>query len=374
MSDSDKPEVATGSEGSPATESLENRIARSAEAHATRLGVAGENTAANEEESDAAGADEAEADAEEEAEIEAAADSEKTDDQPWTDDEMARFVAEDPKFYSKLDKAGWARVPSHWATSYKTTQALFTQREQRLSERERALSGDGRPPAKPADAAAEKNAPAVDTAQLVDALNDPERIGEAVEKLADLPGFTKALDRYLESKGINPNALAATSRQTVFDRGYETAAKGMPSLADETVLAEIDRESDSTILDLLRSDNEEAVAFGFRMAAIAAENRLAKSGSGQPPRDDKGRFSKDDPKPKADEGKPADPKVAKLEDAKKRVLDAKARANAKTAPSAAVESTRRTALTDDDPSLSLDERIQRNVEKKLQKVGAQTAP
>jgi hypothetical protein len=364
-------EVAAEEKGTTANASLDDRIARSIDAKAAGFGVTPEGTSEEKPEQTAETAKAATDDVEaESAEVET---EEKPEAKAWTDDEMARFTKTDPKFFQKLDEDGWARVPAHWATAYKSTQAVFTTREQRLRDREAALEGKSPAAEKPAAAAK----PTVNTAELVDALNDPERIDQAVEKLSDLPGFEKALDRYFEKRGIRTDALAATSQQSVFTKSYELAVNGdearsIPAtslLTDETILSEIDSgEADPQIIALLKSDNEDAAAFGWRMAAIAAEARLARKGETKP-RDDKGRFTTPEKPDDSKQQATTTEKVSAIDKAKQKVLDAKARANASTAPSAAVETSRRSVVADDDPKLTLDERIARNVDKKLQSKG-----
>ncbi|GEM_PF-4203773 len=374
-----KTEVTTQTEQGAATPTLDERILKSVEANAARFGATKEGTSEETTESDTKAdadadttSDEAKADTEAGAETEAETDGEdETDDHAeWTDEEMSAKVAEDPKFFSRLDKDGWARVPAHWARAYKSTQALLTDREQRVAQRERELAttrdtnkaDQTKQPAKQATAD-------INTADLVDALNDPERVGEAAKTLFTLPGVAEALDRWFEQRtGVKPETLAESGKQTVFEQGYDIAVRGssdlgmkpVEALSDKAILDEIENnEDDPRVIALLKANDPATVAFGWELAAKNAQLRL---GARDRARDEAGRFVKEDPKP-------APTKDAKV-DAAKKILDAKARANAKQKPSAAVEPNRSSVLGDDDPSLSLDERIARKVNSRLQSLGA----
>jgi hypothetical protein len=256
---------------------LDARIAKSAEAHAARLGVATENASAETQESEESteAAAEAESAQTDEAESEAKVAEKKESDEPrvFTAEELG-----DPKFFYSLDKKGWADLEAQHpvvAAGFKSVQSEMTRREKNVKERERVLAERETPkseaaPAKPA-------AVTVDKAELIDALNDPERVDEAIEKFADLPGFEKAIDRYLAKRGVNVDALKEVSATDVFQSGFKAAAKTNPALIDEAVVTEIENESDPRIAAMLQSNEASVVAFGFELAADRALVRLGKT-------------------------------------------------------------------------------------------------
>lgn len=319
--------------------SFEERIAKSVEANAARLGVATENASAEAQESEESNEVAAEAKSaptdETESKAKAEEQNESTEARVFTAEELGN-----PKFFYSLDAKGWSDLEAQHpvlAAGFKSVQSEMTRRERNVKEREKVLAEGEKPKS---DAAPAKAVVTVNKAELIDALNDPERVDEAMAMLAELPGFEKAIDRVFEKKGIKPDALREVSATDAFDRGLNLAAEKDPALKRQDVLEEIESgENDETIASMLQSTEPKVVAAGLRWASANALVRLGE-------------------KAKANPKAPVEEKPDKLQAAKAAAKKAVA-LNPKVMTPASTEANRsKTSVRVDDKSIPFEQRIE----------------
>jgi hypothetical protein len=187
---------------------------------------------------------------------------------PYTLAEIRAAVADDPKWFDRLDKEGWSRIPEEVAAIYKTVQGDFTRTVQRIKES-----------AKPQSETPRQEEPKRVTAkELAKEIFEDEAI-DVLEML---------LDEKLNAV-LPPEKRERQQREEALNDGFSAAATQAPYLNEPAVMDELTEviAADELLQEAIHCGVAEIVAKAFVTAGkLAKANAAHKAAQQKTQKDD----------------------------------------------------------------------------------------